>query len=675
MFSPLSSQWRKYLVLGLFAALPALAQSPAPTPDPLLNSAREAWQRRDKAALQRAAAQASALQHPLSAWMDYWQLAARLPEATVEEVESFYTRWRGSYVEDRLRNDWLLVVGERGDWRTFAADYPRFRMDDDRDLHCQALRAERALGGKALRGEETPFKDRALAAWLAQRDADSACHALARELLEAKVFGSAELTRKLQRSAEEGRGRAFRQTAELHKTGSKTLIAAHEQPERFLSRRGKSKGGSLPALETAIALVRLAAANPGAAAQQLRANENLPPSLRHWAWLQTARQALLRLQPEAADYLREALDLRETRRASADWSEDTHAAVLRIALRAGDWTLLAERVAAAPERLRADPSWRYWGAQAIYRSAAEGERGDTARQQARAELARLAAPLHFYGQLAADELGLRLALPAAPPPPSEEERSAAAAHPGLARALLLYAAGLRSEATREWNFSLRELADDDRRLLAAAQLACERAIWDRCIATSERTKTQIDLAQRYPTPFREQVLAQARAAGLDPADPYGLMRQESRFVSEARSAVGASGLMQVMPATARWTAKKLGIPYGREQLHDADLNLRLGMAYFRLVLDDFDGALPLATAAYNAGPGRPRRWREGGVLDAAAWAETIPFTETRDYVKKVLANATVYARLLGSPQATLRQRLGQQVGPRPATKPVNEELP
>jgi soluble lytic murein transglycosylase len=228
---------------------------------------------------------------------------------------------------------------------------------------------------------------------------------------------------------------------------------------------------------------------------------------------------------------------------------------------------------------------------------------------------------------------------------------------------------------REWNFALRDLAGDDRALLAAAARACAAAVWDRCINTSERTQTQLDLAQRYPMPYREQVLAQARAAGLDPADPYGLMRQESRFISDARSGVGASGLMQVMPATARWTARQLGLPYSPGALKDLDFNLRIGMAYLRRVLDDFGGALPLAAAAYNAGPGRPRRWREGAPLDAAAWAETIPFSETRDYVKKVLANATVYARLMGNEDARLRQRLGTQIGPRSGGPAIDEELP
>ena len=228
---------------------------------------------------------------------------------------------------------------------------------------------------------------------------------------------------------------------------------------------------------------------------------------------------------------------------------------------------------------------------------------------------------------------------------------------------------------REWNFALRDLAGDDRALLAAAARACAAAVWDRCINTSERTQAQLDLAQRYPMPYREQVLAQARAAGLDPADPYGLMRQESRFISDARSGVGAAGLMQVMPATARWTARQLGLPYSPGALKELDFNLRIGMAYLRRVLDDFGGALPLAAAAYNAGPGRPRRWREGAPLDAAAWAETIPFSETRDYVKKVLANATVYARLMGNEDARLRQRLGTQIGPRSGGPAIDEELP
>ena len=173
------------------------------------------------------------------------------------------------------------------------------------------------------------------------------------------------------------------------------------------------------------------------------------------------------------------------------------------------------------------------------------------------------------------------------------------------------------------------------------------------------------------------MLAKATEVGIDPALVYGLIRQESRFLLDARSAVGASGLMQLMPATARWTAKKVGIDWRQDLITDRDVNLRLGMSYLKLLVDDFGGSAVLATAAYNAGPGRPRRWREGSKVEPAAWIESIPFNETRDYVKKVIANSIIYSALLGaSVPPPLKSRLGVAIGPRdPAVPAGNADLP
>src|SRR5690606_15761165 len=140
---------------------------------------------------------------------------------------------------------------------------------------------------------------------------------------------------------------------------------------------------------------------------------------------------------------------------------------------------------------------------------------------------------------------------------------------------------------------------------------CELEIWDRCINTSERTRLEVDLNQRFPTPYRRDVVEAAQEVGLDPAYMYGLIRQESRFIVAARSHVGAAGLMQVMPATASWTARKLGIAYSPELITDRLTNIKLGAGYLKLIQDDLDGSQAMAAAAYNAGPGRPRRWREG----------------------------------------------------------------
>ncbi|HEX7436947.1 MAG TPA: transglycosylase SLT domain-containing protein, partial [Caldimonas sp.] len=320
-----------------------------------------------------------------------------------------------------------------------------------------------------------------------------------------------------------------------------------------------------------------------------------------------------------------------------------------------------------------EPAWVYWKARALQALAKDSQDGESLRGLSRELLASLVGQLNFYGTLAAEDAAQALALPLRPAPLTPAEVEAAGANPGLARALQLIAIGLRNEGVREWNFTLRGMSD--RELLAAAQMACDREVWDRCINTSERTRAEVDMEQRFPTPFRKEVSARAREIGLDAAYVYGLIRQESRFIMDARSGVGASGLMQIMPATARWTAKKIGLAYTPGLIADRDTNLRLGTAYLKLILDDFGGSQALAAAAYNAGPGRPRKWREGPWLEPAAWAENIPFAETRDYVKKVLSNATWYAALMGSPGTALKLRLGRAIGPAGAGTVPDKDLP
>ena len=139
----------------------------------------------------------------------------------------------------------------------------------------------------------------------------------------------------------------------------------------------------------------------------------------------------------------------------------------------------------------------------------------------------------------------------------------------------------------------------------------------------------------------------------------GLVRQESRFISAIKSSAGAAGLMQLMPATAKWVARRMGMQdYSWARVTDTGVNAALGTYYLRHVLDDLDGSPVLAAAAYNAGPGRARKWRDTRPLEGAIYAETIPFNETRDYVKKVMNNTMYYAALLGGQVRSLKARLG-----------------
>jgi soluble lytic murein transglycosylase len=641
--------------LWIIAAPVALAQgngkTAATASDPVVE-ARDALRRRDGPRLQALRDASLAQNLPLAQWIDYWELGNRLDRAQQADLDAFYARWPGTYVEDRLRNDWLLELGKRRDWVNFSKEFPRFRMNDDREVTCYALLTDQ-LGAKQA-GTALPagYKARAFEAWAAQRDLDDGCDLMAATLFEAKVFNADDAWRRARLAAEANRPRQVRAAAGLAAPGLHAQVAvALDKPALYLNagatvaNRGHSEVATL-------ALIRMAANEPEVAASQLaeRWQQRLPRELSAWAWSQAGRAAAQKLMPEAADYYRNAwAEAERAGKMPPAWSDDTLAWAARSSLRVLNgterWPSVQRAIDHMSEAEQRDTAWRYWSARAMRESAAPGAAGDRPRTQAVASLQRLASELHFYGKLAAEDLGLTFGVPARPQPLTDAERAAANNHAGLTRALQLIGLGLRSEGVREWNFSLRGM--NDRALLAAAQRACDREVWDRCINTSERTRTEIDLDQRFPMPFRDEVVAQATAIGLDPAYVYGLIRQESRFMTDARSNVGASGLMQVMPATARWTARKIGLAFSTDQITDRNVNLKIGTSYLKLVLDDFAGSQALAAAAYNAGPSRPRRWREGATLEPAIWAENIPFTETRDYVKKVLSNATVYAVLLG----------------------------
>jgi len=667
------------------AAAPAAAADAGQLSSTVVD-AREAARKRDKPRLAAARAALAAAQHPLALWADYWDLSGRLADASADEVEAFYARWPGSYVEDRLRNDWLLELGRRRDFTRLARDYPRFRMNDDREVACWALLADHLAGRDVA--------DAARSAWLAQRELDEGCNMLATALVDAKRFSADDVWRKARLAVEAQRPGAAKAAIGLLSTGTPMLardaVEAIDNPGRFLKRSG---GLTRNAHELRLlAVMRLAASDLDAAVAQLDGNTLALPRLQAAsAWAYAARQAAFKLLPEAAGQVQRAWQLLPAG-TEPPFSDETLAWGVRALLRsppsASRWAMVARQIDAMSAAEQREPAWQYWKAQALKASAGADTSGalpaDGAAAVAAAEARRLfealagpGAALAFYPSLAADELGLKPGLPAMPPPTTAAEREAAQRNPGLARALLLAGLGLRDEARREWNFTLRGMAD--RELNAAARLACEAGDWQLCINTADRSKTEIDLALRYPMPYAAEITQAAKDAALEPAFAFGIIRQETRFMAQLKSHAGAAGLMQVMPATGRWMARKVGIEPARVDagLADPALNLMLGTRYLKLVLDDLGGSQAMAAAAYNAGPGRPRRWREGGVVEAAAWAESIPFNETRDYVKKVLTNSAVYSALLDNRKApALRPRLGNSIGPRePSAPPAAPDLP
>ena len=601
--------------------------------------------------------------HVLEPWAIYWELRARLDEASTKEIQDTLQRLAGSYQEDRLRNDWLLMLGQRRDWAAFNREYPKFRMNDDRSVRCYALMADFNAGTVDVAGQVQEF-------WLAQREADDGCTAAAEQQLKAGKLKPHAAWLRARLGMENDRQRVVTQALNLlNPDWAAKASTIYSHPSRYLDEKLTALLPRTKELVT-LALIRLAAEDPALAAAELdklRWRTQLTQEERSWIWGVIGKRAAQRLSDSAMGWFENGQD--------KFMHEDHLVWKVRAALRAGMWPQVLEATGAMNEQQRRDPAWTYWRARALL---APG-RNEADRQEAGRLLESIASVRGFYEQLALEDLGRKIAVPDKPAPSTADEKEAAKSNAGLTRALHAIAIGLRSEGVREWNYSTN-LHDkggmDDRALLAAADRACQREVWDRCINTSERTRGVIDFEQRFPMPHQAAVVKRAGQIGLDPAYVYGLIRQESRFIMDARSSVGASGLMQVMPATAKWTAKKIGLTsFTPGQITDRDTNIAIGTGYLKLVLDDFAGSLPLAAAAYNAGPGRPRSWRNGPILEAAIWAENVPFAETRDYVKKVLSNTTSYAAILTGQPQSLKARLGS-IGPRLGNVDVeNKDLP
>ncbi|HEU4621449.1 MAG TPA: transglycosylase SLT domain-containing protein [Burkholderiaceae bacterium] len=661
--------------IALCAALsPAIAQRrpiPEPTPDDTFVALRDAARAGDAVRANDLAARLPA-KFDIPSYVEYYRLRARMFEpggapridTPDEEIRAFLSRWNGEAIADRMRNDWLLALGKRGDVARFEEQYPLFVLKDDPQVTCyaQTFRARRELEqAQAVMRER--IRDDAREALADPRQYTDACVALIETMAEAKVFDQAELWRMVRNAYAVNAVSQGRRVASV--IARADLDAVDQVAERGKAWLARATLNSQDRREIALlALVRMARADPKQAASELaRVESSLRNEDRAWMWAHLGEAAARRAWPEAYAWFQRADEfgpINTRGDESLQWQ-------IRAALRVQDWAMVRSSAERMSESGRRDPAWIYWHARALL---AEKKRPEDA-VFAQAQFEKLADDFSFYGQLATEQLGRAIVAPPRAAPVTDQELSIAASHPGLARALRFYALNWRFEGNREWNWSLREM--NDRQLLAAAEFARRKEVYDRTVNTADRTRAEHDFAQRYLRPWRDAVARAAKSAGLDEAWVYGLIRQESRFVTNARSSVGASGLMQLMPATARYVAKRIGLPDdAARRVDDIATNVTLGTAYLRMAFDDLGGSRVLASAAYNAGPSRARQWRGSLAqpVEGAIFAEMIPFAETRDYVKKVLANTVYYAALAEGRPQSLRAWLGQ-IGPAPSL-PIDE---
>jgi len=624
------------LAVALSLAPPAQAQkrlAANASQDDIFLALRDAT-RADDAATARSLA-ARLPNYVIASYVDYYRLKPRVRDFTApqSEIRDFLSRYDGTAIADRLRNDWLLALGKNDDWATFDEQYPLFVLNDDVQVKCFALNS------RALKGQNVADEARALLT--TPKDYGQGCSELIGTLAQNHQFSENDVWAQIRQAVEAGGTTVAHRAAIFTDNGDVTLQQAIDKPATILA-RGPGRNRTAHELYI-IALGRAAKVNPQQAAALLGSATGLSAQEQAIAWAQIALPASMKLMPEALDYWRNTKD--------APLSYEAYQWKARIALRAGDWKLLKTSIEAMPASLRNDITWIYWMARA--------QKQDGQTEVAQRLFQSIASNVSFYGQLATEELGQKIVVPPGPVPSTAAEIAPMTQNAGFQRSLKFYELDMRFEGIREWNWELRKM--NDRQLLAAAEFARQSDVLDRMVNTSDRTRTEMDFTQRFPAPHLAEMSSNTRPLGLENAWVYGLIRQESRFIRNAKSYVGASGLMQLMPSTAKFVAKKIGMTeFRQDSINDINTNILLGTSYLNMVLGNLDGSQALATAAYNAGPSRPRNWRStlNRPVEGAIFAETIPFNETRGYVKNVMSNATYYAAMFENKPQSLKQRLG-----------------
>jgi soluble lytic murein transglycosylase len=606
----------------------------------------------------------------MAPYADYWQIRLAPEDKRIQE---FLARYPGTFLAERLREDWLRGVARRGDWALLASAYPALEAPRS-DVACWALNA------RQIQGDNTVAADLLATHWQQWRDLPEGCAVAARSLARNNEIPATAIWTRARALVGLNEVTAARKTLALlpakQAPSLPQLELAFSAPQRMLD-RGLFNGRSAVERElAAFAVARLASTDPQRAARYLDIQPvRLDAAQRAWGFSQAALVAARRLQPEALVWFA---------RAQAGELTDEHCAWwARTALRAQAWPdvrVAIERMTPAAQK---EARWQYWLGRALAQSSTPGD-----AKRAEALWATAAKEHGFYGQLALESMGSlpvevappvktsrrrfarakpataaasapALALAASAPVvlPTRTEIDTVARDPGIQRAVTLQRAGLSADASTEWSWAVRRY--DDRQLAAASRYAHQLNIWNRGIDSSERTVSTHDISTRYPRPFQTIVRPAAKQFGVDEALVYSVMHQESRFSPNVSSGAGARGLMQVMPTTGTWLAGQLGWSnFSVDWLDEPQRNVTLGARYLRQLKADLAGSTVQAVAGYNAGPGRAVSWRGTRPMEGAVYVESIPFDETRDYVKRVMTAALHYDHLLGHAPQPLAARLG-----------------
>jgi soluble lytic murein transglycosylase len=579
--------------------------------------------------------------YALYPYLEYEALRADLNPNQAKRVAQFVEHYPDVPLAKSLREDFLSAAGAKQAWHAFDALYAN---TGSLDTQCYHIQAKLVQGGDAAKEAVAE----GVKLWLSPKSLPDACDSMTKALTQRGALTQDKIRQRIQHSMEANQVSLAQYLAKKLPVADQKRVEfwaqIHRQPATLLNSRALPTDHPMTRSAVIHGLARLARNDAGQA-------------MAHW---ESLRQRYTFTSTEVAS-VNKKLGLAaayEHRPDAHTWLEKVNETLaddnvrewrVRTSLRALDWQQALADIQELSPSLQKDHVWLYWKARAL------DALGQT--EQAETQLRALAQRRSYYGFLAADKLDQAFAMnhqPIETPP---------APIAAVTRARELYALDLKGWARRELAHTLNYLPREKAKL--AAWQAHEWGWHDLANTVLEKSqsreamKNEDDLRVRFPTPYKHQVARNARSQQLDPAWIYGVMRQESVFMPHAESPVGARGLMQLMPATGKQTAKALRTKLrDLAELFHPDTNIQLGSAYLRTVVNQFNGHQILATAAYNAGPARVKQWLPNEKpLPADVWIETIPFKETRGYTQAVTAFTSIFQWRLGQTLQPLNQRM------------------
>lgn len=584
-------------------------------------------------------------------FLDYARLKRKISKASATELAQFIHQYKDSSVADRLWSAWMNKLIAKQQWADAQLAYSKGRGGTS--ALCYYLQAKLHTSATNDKADETVKK--ALQLWLSGTNRPSACNGLFDLLSSKNLLDKNRIWQRIALAMDKGNHKLAKVVSKRLSSDDQQRVALwskfKHKAKKFLLKKSTQKilSGAHPYDHTILLygikrIARKDTEKAQAILQKLEKNYRFNTKEKAETASYIAMQNAMNHDPYALQHLAAI---------PAEYRDDqSNVWMARMALRQSDWKKVGDAIDAMSEEYQQKDAWQYWKA----RSLASAGKIDTAL----AMYETLSHNASFYGFIAADHLQKKYHSLAKPEPDrGEQVRALVNDNIGIQRALELFNVGFESLAKQEWFYALKKMNKEQK--LAAAKLALENNNPFLAIVSVAKTKDWNQVGLRFPLEFQELIIKHAENNEIPAAWIYGITRRESAFDADIASGAKAQGLMQLIPPTARAVARKLNLPkLSKNDIFIPNTNIQLGSAYLKELLERFKGNFAQASAAYNAGPHRISKWLPDHELEASRWIESIPFNETRKYVRAVMSYTTIYDYKLNHEKGS-NMRLSQRL--------------